>query len=119
MGGSWGPAAMGAVLGSLYAALNRFGMKRFWRTPPAPLNVVVTGSTKGIGKAIAREFLRSNHHPRSPSVSTSTSLSRGERAPRSGEPLHGGDRVSPFQRSKGGTPNHEEVCVLAGVATTS
>jgi hypothetical protein len=58
MGGPWGPAAAGAVVGALYAALNRFGMARFWAAPGAPLNVVVTGSTRGIGKAIAREFLR-------------------------------------------------------------
>ena len=45
-------------MGTLYAALNRFGMARFWAAPAAPLNVVVTGGTRGIGKAIAREFLR-------------------------------------------------------------
>jgi hypothetical protein len=40
------------------AALNRYGVVRFWRAPTAPLRVVITGSTKGIGKALAREFLR-------------------------------------------------------------
>jgi len=51
------PAATGAALGALFAALNRFGMRRFWAAPRAPLNVVVTGGTRGIGKAVAREFL--------------------------------------------------------------
>ena len=58
MGPVWGPAAVGAILGAAYAALNRMGMKRIWRAPHAPLNVVVTGGTKGLGKAMAREFLR-------------------------------------------------------------
>lgn len=58
MGPVWGPAAVGAVLGAAYAALNRLGMKRIWRAPHSPLNVVVTGGTKGLGKAMAREFLR-------------------------------------------------------------
>lgn len=33
-------------------------MVRWWRAPTAPLRVVITGSSKGIGKALAREFLR-------------------------------------------------------------
>lgn len=33
-------------------------MVRWWRAPSAPLRVVITGSSKGIGKALAREFLR-------------------------------------------------------------
>lgn len=65
MGGHWGPTATGAVVGGLYVMLNRFGMKRFWRAPRAPLNVVVTGGTKGIGKAMAREFLRCACFPES------------------------------------------------------
>ena len=59
MGPTWGPAVVGAVIGAAYAALNRFGMRRIWRAPHAPLNVVVTGGTRGLGKAMAREFLRS------------------------------------------------------------
>ena len=59
MGPTWGPAVVGAVIGAAYAALNRLGMKRIWRAPHAPLNVVVTGGTRGLGKAMAREFLRS------------------------------------------------------------
>ena len=53
------PATMGATVGGLYAALNRAGMRRFWRAPNTQLNVVITGGGRGIGKAIAREFLRS------------------------------------------------------------
>ena len=52
------PAMMGATVGGLYAALNRAGMRKFWRSPTTQLNVVITGGGKGIGKAIAREFLR-------------------------------------------------------------
>ena len=55
----WMPATMGATVGGLYAALNRAGMRRFWRAPNTQLNVVITGGGRGIGKAIAREFLRS------------------------------------------------------------
>ena len=54
----WLPAVTGGAIGLLFAALNRAGLRRFWRAPAAPLNVVVTGSSRGIGKAIAREFLR-------------------------------------------------------------
>ena len=58
MGPVWGPAAVGAIVGAAYAALNRLGMKRIWRAPYSPLNVVVTGGTRGLGKAMAREFLK-------------------------------------------------------------
>ena len=63
MGPSWGPAAVGAILGVAFASLNRLGMKRIWRAPHKPLNVVVTGGTRGLGKAMAREFLRCEPWP--------------------------------------------------------
>lgn len=62
MGPVWAPAAVGAAVGAGYAALNRAGMKRFWRAPHSPLNVVVTGGSRGLGKAMAREFLRCAHN---------------------------------------------------------
>ncbi|KAK9861307.1 hypothetical protein WJX84_010189 [Apatococcus fuscideae] len=54
----WLPAVTGGAIGLLFAVLNRAGLRRFWRAPATPLNVVITGSSRGIGKAIAREFLR-------------------------------------------------------------
>lgn len=52
------PAMMGATVGGLFAALNRAGMRKFWRAPNTQLNVVITGASRGVGKALAREFLR-------------------------------------------------------------
>ena len=54
----WLPTGLGAGLGVFFAALNRFGLRRFWRESSTPLNVVITGSTRGIGKALARELLK-------------------------------------------------------------
>eukprot|EP01026_Neomeris_dumetosa_P063310 TRINITY_DN6007_c0_g1_i2.p1 TRINITY_DN6007_c0_g1~~TRINITY_DN6007_c0_g1_i2.p1 ORF type:complete len:465 (-),score=45.21 TRINITY_DN6007_c0_g1_i2:439-1809(-) len=54
---AWLPALIGGVVGSWFAVLNRFGLVRLWIPPKQSLNVVITGGTKGIGKAMAREFL--------------------------------------------------------------
>jgi chlorophyll(ide) b reductase len=53
----WVPALTGASLGLLYSALHRFCHVRVWAPPRAPLRVVITGGSKGLGKALAREFL--------------------------------------------------------------
>lgn len=56
-GPAWLPAVTGAVIGSIFATVNRYCNARLWRPPASPLNIVVTGSTRGLGKALAREFL--------------------------------------------------------------
>ncbi len=58
----WMPALTGAAIGVLFAALNRYCMVRLWRSPEEPLRVVVTGASKGLGKALAREFLMNGDH---------------------------------------------------------
>lgn len=56
-GPAWLPAVTGAVIGGIFATVNRYCSARLWRPPASPLNIVVTGSTRGLGKALAREFL--------------------------------------------------------------
>jgi chlorophyll(ide) b reductase len=54
----WLPIILGGTLGAAYVVLNKAGLHYTWRQPAATLSVVITGGTKGIGKALAREFLR-------------------------------------------------------------
>jgi len=82
----WMPPTVGAAIGLLFAGLNRYGVVRWWRSPVAPQRVVITGSTKGIGKALAREFLRAGDEvlvtARSPhSVRTTVAELRREMGP--------------------------------------
>ncbi|KAI8465292.1 MAG: hypothetical protein J3K34DRAFT_525516 [Monoraphidium minutum] len=53
----WAPAAAGACLGGTFAALHRHAAVRLWRPPSGPLRLVVTGGTRGLGKALARQAL--------------------------------------------------------------
>jgi len=49
--------AVGALLGGAYAALGRHARQSLWRLPARPLRVVISGGTRGLGKALAREML--------------------------------------------------------------
>ncbi|KAL6758064.1 hypothetical protein V8C86DRAFT_2610769 [Haematococcus lacustris] len=53
----WMPVAFGAMLGAVFAALNRYSAVRIHAPPRKPLSVVITGGSKGLGKALARELL--------------------------------------------------------------
>jgi len=54
----WLPIILGGTLGAAYVVLNKAGLQYTWRQPDKNLSIVITGGTKGIGKALAREFLR-------------------------------------------------------------
>lgn len=51
------PALLGVALGTAFCVLGRYALARLWRRPSQPLRVVVTGGTRGLGKALAREHL--------------------------------------------------------------
>ncbi|GIL70486.1 hypothetical protein Vretifemale_1228 [Volvox reticuliferus] len=51
------PVLSGAAVGGLFAAINRFCNRRVWLAPRQPITVVITGGSRGLGKALAREFL--------------------------------------------------------------
>jgi chlorophyll(ide) b reductase len=51
------PVLSGAAVGGLFAALHRFCNRRLWAAPRQPISVVITGGSRGLGKALAREFL--------------------------------------------------------------
>ncbi|KAG2485039.1 hypothetical protein HYH03_016242 [Edaphochlamys debaryana] len=50
------PALSGAAVGGLFAAIRGFAQRRLWLAPKRPLSVVITGGSRGLGKALAREF---------------------------------------------------------------
>ncbi|GMH43428.1 hypothetical protein BSKO_11350 [Bryopsis sp. KO-2023] len=51
-------AVVGGSVGLGFALFNSIAQRRLWSSPKKSLNVVITGSTRGIGKALAREFLK-------------------------------------------------------------
>lgn len=55
---TWVCGSVGFFLGSSFALMHRALTARVWVKPKVPLNVVITGGTRGIGKALVREFLR-------------------------------------------------------------
>lgn len=55
---AWLPVLAGGALGGLAAAAHHAAVRHVWRLPARPLRVVITGGSCGIGKALAREFLK-------------------------------------------------------------
>eukprot|EP00198_Chlamydomonas_reinhardtii_P007743 XP_001697080.1 chlorophyll b reductase [Chlamydomonas reinhardtii] len=51
------PVLSGAAVGGLFAVMHRVCNRKLWAAPRQPLTVVVTGGSRGLGKALAREFL--------------------------------------------------------------
>jgi hypothetical protein len=49
--------SVGFFLGASFAIAYRAATVRVWREPNVALNVVITGGTRGIGRALVREFL--------------------------------------------------------------
>ncbi|KAI3437866.1 hypothetical protein D9Q98_000312 [Chlorella vulgaris] len=54
----WLPVLAGGVLGAMSLAAHEHGVRRLWRSPDTPLRVLITGGSSGVGKALAREFLK-------------------------------------------------------------
>lgn len=46
----WLPTLTGAAIGLVTAVAHRYCNARLWRPPTSPLNVLITGGTKGLGK---------------------------------------------------------------------
>lgn len=46
----WLPTLTGAAIGLVTAIAHRYCNARLWRPPTSPLNVLITGGTKGLGK---------------------------------------------------------------------
>ncbi|PRW56950.1 putative chlorophyll(ide) b reductase chloroplastic isoform A [Chlorella sorokiniana] len=55
---AWLPVLAGGALGGLAATAHHAAVRHVWRMPARPLRVVITGGSCGIGKALAREFLK-------------------------------------------------------------
>lgn len=49
--------SVGFLLGASFAISYRAATVRVWKEPSVALNVVITGGTRGIGRALVREFL--------------------------------------------------------------
>ena len=48
--------ALGALVGATYAGVDALAARTAFAAPPAPLKVLITGGSRGLGRALAREF---------------------------------------------------------------